>query len=107
MTICGGSDEEDNGDDDKELFRGEPFMAVGRGPGSLPQLGAQSASPSGAGPKCQECRVAERSEMLSSLSTGWLGPFWGCSVAQAGAAGGTASGGHRTPPLWALPVIDT
>lgn len=53
--------------------------------------------------RCQECRAADRSDTLSSLSTGWLGPFWNRSGAWAGAPAGIARGCQGL----ALLVVDT
>lgn len=104
-----------------------PSTAVGWRPGPLPQLDSraappwvQAACPKGAGTqlgapgpagqlglRCQECRAAERSDRLSSLSTGWLAPFCGQSVAWAWAPKGAARGCQGLARLRALPLVDT
>lgn len=56
--------------------------------------------------RCQEWRAADRPDMLSSLSTGWLGPFWSRCAAWAEAPEGAARGCRGLALLGALLVVD-
>ncbi|VCW84026.1 unnamed protein product, partial [Gulo gulo] len=100
-----------------------PSIAVSCGPGPLPQLDSWLAFPRGAaahavapcpalpgqagsggqlGLRRQERKAADRPDTLSSLSTGWLGPFWSHSGAWAGAPEGSAWGSRGLAPHGAL-----